>query len=78
MRNATLYDGWEPSRPEVNGRSYLVHLPPSESIQRQLRASPDILHVWPRPMLSKRGFSSIANCCPAFRVREVYRRGRFP
>ena len=28
MRNATLYDGWEPSRPEVNGRSYLVHLPP--------------------------------------------------
>jgi hypothetical protein len=28
MRNATLYDGWEPSRPEMNGRSYLVHLPP--------------------------------------------------
>ena len=28
MRNATLYDGWEPSRPEMNGRSYLVHLSP--------------------------------------------------
>ena len=28
MRNATLYDGWEPSSPEVTGRSYLVHLPP--------------------------------------------------
>ena len=28
MRDATLYDGWELSRPEVNGRSYLVHLPP--------------------------------------------------
>jgi hypothetical protein len=28
MRNTTLYDGWEASRPEVNGRSYLVHLPP--------------------------------------------------
>lgn len=29
MRNATLYDGWEqPSRAEVNGRSYLAHLEP--------------------------------------------------
>jgi phage terminase Nu1 subunit (DNA packaging protein) len=28
MRNTKLYNGWEPSRPEVNGRSYLVHLPP--------------------------------------------------
>jgi hypothetical protein len=28
MHNATLYGGWEPLRPEVNGRSYLVHLPP--------------------------------------------------
>src|SRR5271170_5236897 len=28
MRNATFYDGWESSRSEVNGRSYLVHLPP--------------------------------------------------
>jgi hypothetical protein len=28
MHNATLYKGWEVQRTEVNGRSYLFHLPP--------------------------------------------------
>lgn len=28
MHDGTLYDGWEVPRPEVNGRSYLFHLPP--------------------------------------------------